>query len=70
MEKYIDLRELKRQLQIKRVRQLDVAKLLGMDRTNVTHMLNGDISMRAEDFVKVIYTYNLDESEIIKRPTK
>lgn len=70
MEKYINLRELKRQLQMKRVRQLDVANMLGMDRTNVTHMLNGDISMRAEDFVKIIYTYNLDESEIVKRPTK
>lgn len=70
MEKYIDLRELKRQLKMKRVRQVDVAKMLGRDRTNITHMLNGDISMRAEDFIKIIYTYNLDESEIIKRPTK
>lgn len=68
MEKIIDLEELKVQLQIKHVRHLDVARLLGMDRTNVTHMLNGAISMRAEDFLKIIYAYNLDESEIIKRP--
>ena len=70
MEKYIDLCELKRQLQMKRVRHADVATMLGMDRTNITHMLNGNVSMRAEDFIKIIYTYNLDESEIIKRPIK
>lgn len=64
------MRELKRQLQMKRVRHIDVANMLGMDRTNITHMLNGNISLRAEDFVKIIYTYNLDESKIIKRPTK
>lgn len=70
MENYIDLRELKRQLQIKRVRHIDVADMLGMDRTNITHMLNGNISLRAEDFIRIIYTYNLDGSKIIKRPTK
>ena len=68
MEKLIDLEELKVQLQIKHVRHLDVARLLGMDRTNVTHMLNGNISLRAEDFLKIIYAYSLDESKIIKRP--
>lgn len=70
MENYIDLRELKRQLQIKRVRHIDVADMLGMDRTNITHMLNGNISLRAEDFIRIIYTYNLDESKIIRRPSK
>lgn len=70
MENYIDLRELKRQLQIKRVRHIDVADMLGMDRTNITHMLNGNISLRAEDFIRIIYTYNLDESKIIRRPIK
>lgn len=70
MANYIDLRELKRQLQMKRVRHIDVADMLGMDRTNITHMLNGNISLRAEDFIRIIYTYNLDESKIIKRPTK
>lgn len=70
MANYIDLRELKRQLQMKRVRHVDVADMLGMDRTNITHMLNGNISLRAEDFIRIIYTYNLDESKIIKRPTK
>lgn len=70
MENYIDLCELKRQLQMKRVRHVDVANMLGMDRTNITHMLNGNISLRAEDFIRIIYTYNLDGSKIIKRPTK
>lgn len=69
METFVDLEALKVQLQIKRVRHLDVARLLGMDRTNVTHILNGTVSVRAEDLLKIIYTYNLDESEIIKRPT-
>ena len=68
METFVNLDELKLQLQIKRVRHVDVAKLLGMDRTNVTHILNGTVSVRAEDLLKIIYTYNLDESEIIKRP--
>lgn len=69
METFVNLEELKLQLQIKRVRHIDVAKLLGMDRTNVTHILNGTVSVRAEDLLKIIYTYNLDESAIIKRPT-
>ena len=70
MANYIDVRELKRQLQMKGVRQVDVANMLGMDRTNITHMLNGNISLRAEDFIRIIYTYNLDDSKIIKRPSK
>lgn len=65
MENYIDYDKLKSELSGRGITQQEIAEELSMTQGNVSHMLNGHVSMSANCFFWLVDKYNLQLDKII-----